>query len=187
MGTAVSALFADPVGAPLAFLLGAFPTKTLFTIARRLASQRLKMGEEGKKERKLESLQGIDTDTAERFVDEGISNIVQLAYCDPVELTMRSNLSFSYVTDCASQALAWLYFEDKLRVMKLYSARGAQEIASLIDELDGDKEEAEAAKHTLSLMAAKIELDEKVLARTLSEVALDPYTKFLRDIWHADE
>lgn len=101
---------------------------------------------------------------------------------------MRSNLSFSYVADCVSQALAWLYFEDDLRMMRLYSARGAQEIASLLDELGGDDdEEAEAAQYTLSLMAAKIELDEKVLARTMSEIALDPYTKFLRDMWHAEE
>lgn len=183
MGTAVSALFADPIGAPLAFLLGAFPTNTLFTIARRLASRRLDLGDEGKKESELERLQGIDTEVAERFLDEGISNIVQLAYCDPIDLTMRSNRSFSYVADCVSQALAWLYFEDKLPVMRQYSARGAQEIYTLVDELAGDDEESKAAQHTLSLLAKKIELDEKVLTRTLREISLDPYTKFLADIW----
>ena len=184
MGTAVSALFADPVGAPLAFLLGAFPTKTLFTIARRLASRRLELGDEGKNERKLERLQGIDTEAAERFLDEGISDIVQLAYCDPIDLTMRSNRSFSYVADCVSQALAWLYFEDRLPVMRLYSLRGAQEIVTLLDEYDGaDAKSKMAAKNTLKLLAAKIELDEKVLIRTLREISLDPYTKFLAEIW----
>jgi len=187
MGTAVSALFTDAAAAPLAFLLGAFPTSTLFTISRRLVSNRLKLGDEGKKERDLDRLQGIDTEVAERFLDEGISNIIQLAYCDPIDLTMRSNRSFSYIADCVSQALAWLYFEDKLPAMRMYSARGAQEIATLVAELDGNAEESAAAQITVSMLANKIELDENVLVRTLREVALDPYTRFLVDVWHVGE
>jgi hypothetical protein len=38
----------------------------------------------------LERLQGIKTVIAERFSDEGISTICQLAYCDPDHITMAA-------------------------------------------------------------------------------------------------
>jgi len=95
------------VALPIAFLLGAFPTRSISTIARRLARRQLNLGAdtEEKAESELEALQGVDTRIAERFADEGITTIVPLAYSDPVELTTRcASFSFSFVVDCASQA-----------------------------------------------------------------------------------
>src|SRR5438132_986517 len=104
-----------------------------------------------KDESELEKLQGIDTRTAERFADEGITTIVQFAYADPVELTMRcASFTFSFVVDCSSQALAWIYFGDNLAKLRDCSLRGAQEIANLIEELDnGSDEEKKLARQTI--------------------------------------
>jgi len=116
------------VAIPIAFFLGAFPTSTLFTIARRFTNERLKLGDSttsGLLE--LESLQSVGKEIAERFKDEGISTIVQLAYTDPLDLTIRSNFEFNYVLDFISQALLWIYFGEKLKLLQIYSLRSAIE------------------------------------------------------------
>lgn len=130
-----------------------------------MASRRLGLseaGDEGKSE--LEKLQGITPGLAERFQDEGASTILQLAYADPIDLTIRANLSFNFVIDCVSQAVAWLYFEKKLAVTRRYSLRGAHEIHTCVVELDGT-----------------------VLAKVLRQIAYDPYIEFNHDIWSNDD
>jgi hypothetical protein len=89
-GWAFAQLVKEDVGVPLAFLLGAFPTQTLFTIARRLAATRLGVSDDpdtGQLE--LEKLQSVTKTNAERFYDEGISTIAQLAYADPSSPPLR--------------------------------------------------------------------------------------------------
>jgi hypothetical protein len=59
-------------GIPPAFLIGAFPTNSLFTIARRLVGQKLNLGEEAADGKlQLGSQQDITCTNAERFLDEG--------------------------------------------------------------------------------------------------------------------
>ena len=130
--------------------------------------------------RALEGLQGIGRIQAERFRAERVSTIMQLAYSNPVDLTMRTNFSPSYVIDCCSQALAWLYFEDKLIELRGYGLRGAQEIATLIREFkDGDDMAEECVKTVTDA------LDLSTLKRVLIQIAEDPYTEFLQGIWCA--
>ena len=120
-------------------MLGAFPTGTLFTIARRLASTQLGVADDPQGQGlELEQLQSISKTNAERFYDEGIATIVQLAYTDPIDLTIRTNFDFTYVVDCFSQALLWIYFTDKSKGLAMYSLRGAQEVSSLMNSLQPD-------------------------------------------------
>jgi hypothetical protein len=126
------------VGIPIAFFLGAFPTTTLFTAARRIAGTSLGLGEEPDGTIELEKLQSIGKDHAERFKDEGISTIVQLAYTDPVDLTIRTNYEFNFIVDCVSQALLWMYIQPAgntqlANELNLLSLRGALEVAALVD------------------------------------------------------
>lgn len=194
LGFAIATLFRDEVGVAIAVLLGVFPTRTLFTIARRLVRSRLNLGsfrEEPSYE--LEALQGIRRVQAERFADEGIESILQLAYSDPIDLTIRTNFSFSYVVDCCGQALAWLYFGQDLAKMWRFGLRGGQEIYSLIAEIDklfpsetrNPQEIAKQAKKCLELVAAEMKMDPQALERSMREIAEDPYTRFLCDVWCA--
>lgn len=131
-GWAIAQFAKDYAGIPLAFLVGAFPTQTLFKISRRLADQKLGLADEpDKKQSELEKLQSIGKPAAERFAEEGIEMIVQLAYADPVDLTIRTNFDFAYVIDCASQALLWIYFEENTKKLYKFSLRGAQEAGNL--------------------------------------------------------
>jgi hypothetical protein len=183
-GWAFAQVVKTDVGVPLAFLLGAFPTSTLFLIARRLAATKLGMSEDSDSGAlELEKLQSITKTNAERFYDEGVSTIVQLAYADPVDLTIRTNFDFNYVIDCISQALLWIYFEDKTHTLAIYSLRGAQEVANLVRSLSNPQKQAEA-QATLTAVANVLNLSPASVQTTLEQVETDPYTQFICSIWH---
>jgi hypothetical protein len=106
LGISIAALGNAALRVPLAFALGVFPTNSLFTIARRLGSKQLGMADDsaaGGSE--LEKLESVGKETAEAFRDEGIASIAALAWADPIDLTIRTNLDFGFVVDCISQAL----------------------------------------------------------------------------------
>jgi hypothetical protein len=172
------------VGVAIAFFLAAFPTTTLFKLSRRLVSKNLNLGEkeeEGKLE--LEKLQCIGRSNAERYLDEGISTIAELAWSNPIDLTVRTNRELNFVIDSISQALLWIYFPD---VEKLYplSLRGAQEVSTLFDELvSKNKRIKRRAAHTLKSAADRMGLDEETCRYTLATVKDDPYAEFLYSIW----
>jgi len=177
------------VGIPVAFFLGAFPTSTLFTIARRTANQQLKLGDDpATGQLDLEKLESVGKVTAERFRDEGISTVSQLAYADPVDLTIRTNFDFNYVTDCTNQALLWLYLGDKMPLLEIYSLRGGYEAHSLLEALKKGGTAQTNAQKTLddaaALLTAKgTPISSESLQTSLHQAAYDPYTLFLVDIW----
>jgi hypothetical protein len=189
---AIAAVSADgkplglPGSIPLAFFLGAFPTNTLFTIARRVASQQLKLGDDQQTGRlDLEDLQSIGKPNAERFKDEGISTISALAYADPIDLTIRTNFDFNYVVDCVSQALAWIYFEKRTSALFDLSMRGAQEIISITKDADDhtDKDKQRMAHEAIKAGAATLNISEGAFRSTLNQIASDPYARFLWNVW----
>jgi len=124
-------------GPSLAFLLGFFPTRELFSFARRVAVKRFDFGESGEAaENELQlRIQGIDQRQAERFADNRVTTVLQLAYSDPVKLAIRGGFEFDYVVDCISQALLWIYLEADLNKVRKFGFRGAQEASNLWDEL----------------------------------------------------
>jgi hypothetical protein len=171
------------VGIPLAFFLGSFPTTTLFTIARRLGSQQLKLGDDASSGTlELENLQSIGKPNAERFKDEGITTICGLAYADPIDLTIRTNFDFNYVVDCVSQALMWIYFGKDCQALFPLSLRGAQEVSALVTWLD-DPRHKESATQTLVDAASRLNVSQGALRTTLCQIAEDPYSKFLVNVW----
>ena len=174
-----------PVAIPLAFFLGAFPTQTLFTIARRLAAQLQRLSDNQENANlELEKLQSIGKVNAERFNDEAITTITALAYADPIDLTIRTNFDFSYVVDCVSQALAWIYFGDDSQKLFEFSLRGAQEIYSVVQTADDpNDEDQERALQTINEAAAKLNIPPEAFRSTLDQIAQDPYTKFLVNAW----
>lgn len=183
----ISSIGSDQMGLrvaiPLAFFLGAFPTQTLFTIARRIGAQQLKLGENtdtGTLE--LEKLQAIGKSTAERFKDEGYATITALAYADPIDLTIRTNYDFNYIVSCVSQALMWIYFGDNATKLGRFSMIGALEIAAVLRWTDDPVKKAQAEK-TIADAAVALELSVEALRINLAQIAEDPYTTFLANIW----
>ena len=73
-----------------------------------------------------------------------MSNIVALAWMDPIDLTIRTNFEFSFVVDCISQGA----FLDLCS--RRYSAgstflrcRGAQEVSTFMDSVKSGDEGCE--------------------------------------------
>jgi len=194
-GFAFAAVLKEDVGIPIAFFLGAFPTQTLFTFARRIAVQRLGLGDQQSDTvLELMQLQSIDRSNAERFQDEGINTISTLAWADPIDLTLRTNFDFNYVLDCMSQALLWVYVQEKAKLLYPLSLRGAQEANGLIrciadlsfPVLPNTQLTPEQMRAIATLQAASVALgiNEQALLTTLDQVASDPYTQFIVKVWH---
>jgi hypothetical protein len=181
---AVSTLFNDAAAPPIAFALGAFPTDTLMLFLRRQAAQRLGLGNDiGEQKSELGDLQGVNTTLVEKFGEIGISTFLQLGYEDPIQLTMRTNLSFSFITDVVSQAQAFVYGLD-LTKTRPYSVRGAFEASEVFDESQSEDQEAKArADEVINQLVSKLERPDKIIRKILHDIHKDPYTRFLREIW----
>jgi hypothetical protein len=175
----------DDSAVPIAFLLGAFPTKMLITIARRMAAERLQFGESAATgQSELLQLQSVSKSHAERFEDEGYLSVAQLAWADPVDVTLRTNLNFYFVFDCQNQALLWVYLGPCVKDVYKYSLRGAQEATYLLERLKSkDVEIQRAAAKDLAGAATVLGMEVDALHGTLAEVKDDPYTKFLCSLW----
>lgn len=131
----------------LAFAIGVFPIQGISDLLQRLIKKFFPAQEKTAAARdQVFALSGIDTMIAERIDDADITTITQLAWADPVQLTMRTNLQFAFVLDIISQALAWVYLEGKLESLGPVGLRGAAEIGTAlkdIGEIPPDQEHVE--------------------------------------------
>lgn len=174
--------YSENLAASLAFLLGAFPTSTLFLLARRNAGKLLGLTEdptEPNKPPELEKLQGVNRPIAEAFSDIGVSTLVQLAYDDPIQLAMRTNLAFYFVLDLVSQALVAIYLD--LDIARRYSLRGSVETSSLAERVFSTEP---TAIQVAAELARELKLSEAVLAVILYQIKEDPCSKFIDAIWN---
>jgi hypothetical protein len=183
MGYAARDVFTEKLAMLIVFFLGAFPTAQLMTIARRIATQKMGFADSQEGDvSELQSLQGIDMRKAEVFAAEGITTVLQLAYCDPIRLTIRTGLSYSYIVDCASQALLWIYFEKDVALLRQGGLRSAYEVLDLwLDYVEPTTQGG--AQLVLNEMSKALNRPDSSLKNTLTQVAGDPYTQFLYLSW----
>ncbi|MCX7298418.1 MAG: hypothetical protein NTU64_16495 [Hyphomicrobiales bacterium] len=169
----------------IAFGVGIFPLEALTTILRRVLDDKLKLQSDvDSVPDRVALLSGIDRPIAERLQDADITTVPQLAWCDPIQLTMRTNLSFEFVSDIVGQSLAWVYLRDKLAVLQAFGLRGAYEIYVLMDELNSRNasEKAKALK-ALKEAAEAVKMPMDGLRYAFYQIAEDTSTKFIYDSW----
>ncbi len=186
LGISLASFIKDDVAVPFVFLLAAFPIKTLLKFSRRLVSQKFGLGEDESETGQLElqQLQAIGRTNAERFQEEGISTVAQLAWADPIDLMIKTNKDFSFVIDLVSQSLLWIYFEKNTPLLYKYSLRGAQEVCSFLDDLDSEELKTKvAAVQTRDSCAKILSMTPETFVLTLLIVRDDPYAQFLFNIW----
>lgn len=121
-------------------------------------------------------LSGVDRSVCERLSAIGVNTITQIAYSDPVQLTMRTSMSFIFILDVVSQALAWVYIEDRLNGLRKMGLRGAFELAAL----KGDAEHGNVnALVVMDQLPAILGLSAQQCANMLHQMTDDPYVQFL--------
>jgi len=189
MGYAFASL-APGVAPFVAFGLGAFPLSALIAMLRNVSEKRLGLGPTADEASdSIDRLQGINRPIVQRLAFEDISTVVQLAYCDPVRVVMRSNLSFNFVTDVMNQALAWIYFQEAMDTLRPLGLRGGVEIRTLIVDLDNpgttpqEQEDHALAVAAFPKIAAALKQDPDTLQIALRQIADDPFTIFLCKVW----
>jgi hypothetical protein len=88
-----------------------------------------------------------------------------------------------------NQALAWMYFEEKLDVIRPMGLRGAVEIRNFIEALDEDdpssphRADHARAVEALPVIAKALGQDPATVQIVFREIATDPYTEFLSAVW----
>ena len=189
IGFSFAALFRQELAVPLAFLLGSFPTQTLMKFSRRLVVERMGLGENEKDgPTELAKLQGIGRENAERFQHVDITTIPQLAWADPIDLTIRTNFEFNFLVDTISQALMWVYFEEESRKLYELSLRGSQEVNWLFRALKSEVQtNREYAERIFQDGAEALNMDCDSFMHTMRAVSEDPYTEFIVSIWAPDK
>ncbi len=183
---ALASVLKDDAALIVAFSVGGFPIQTIADMIRQLAQKRLGFTPSPDAvDDLITKLAGVDDAVFQRMSNIGVSTIGQLAETDPVQLTMRTNLTFTYLLDLASQALAWNYLETKLAILRPMGLRGACELGVLNREAtDPGTDPATAARRTnaqavISQAATALGLTTEQFANLLHQVADDPYTGFL--------
>lgn len=184
LGYAIAGIASDSAGPLIAFGAGAFPLATLIGILQRTTLSKTGNAEPvAPQDDHVIKLQGVNKAIAERLANEDITTVTQVAYCDPVRLTMRSNLTFNVVTDLMNQALAWEYLDDGMDKIRPFGLRGAVEIRHFIDALGGKGAQAVRAKQALPEVAKALGQTEPTLLNAFDEIARDPFTDYLFSIW----
>jgi hypothetical protein len=179
---ALSSLVKDDAAMIVAFAVGGFPLQMVADMLKQNALKRLNMTQVAPEITNdlLTKLAGVDSAVFERMSNIGVSTIGQLSDSDPIQLTMRTNLAFTYLLDLTSQALAWNYLEAKLVTLRPMGLRGACELGVLNKEAhtDGSAFQANAIA-VVEGAATAIGLTQEQFKNLLHQVADDPYTLFL--------
>jgi hypothetical protein len=180
LGYSFASVAKEDLGVAIAFFIGTFPTQSITKFGSRFFIQKTGLGEaESDRPNELTKLQGVGRDNAERFQELGITTIVELAWVDPVDITIRTNFDFNYIVDCVSQALLWVYFEDKTKLLYPLGFRGAQETISTLREVDSNP----TAKAAVASAAKLLDIDEEAFKNAANQVVADPYARFIDELW----
>ena len=196
LGYAVMSISPFGSGPFLAFAFGAFPLAQVQVLLKRITTNKLGLetGPDHLKDQ-VGKLDGIDPPTADRLADGDILTIAQLAYCDPVQISMRTNLSFNAVIVAQSQAIAWVYLDDNAHQLAGIGLRGAIEIRKFCDDLEAETD-PDGSSHQLLQTAslrtatapdqtARPAIPPAGLRNAFAVIAQDPFTQFLVEVWNS--
>ncbi len=170
---------------PTAFILGAFPLGALLSMFRKIGRQKLNVADaEERGGSELIKLQGIDAAMAERFAAENLTTICQLAYSDPIRMTIRTNLGFSYIVDLIAQALLMIYSGESYKKWLQLGLRGGFEVTNILDGLEnGDPQEVTDSEQIIKELAGSLGISPSAVRNIMWEVANDPYMEFIYASW----
>ncbi|HYV35756.1 MAG TPA: hypothetical protein VE988_08635, partial [Gemmataceae bacterium] len=181
--------FTSNLALPMAYLMGTLPTGTIMAVGSRAAAKWLQLTDApNRSQTALQVLASVDTYLAERFADEGLTTMEQLAYTNPVRLSIRTGLNFSVILSCTGEALLGSFWRDseQLAIARKYGLSGCYEVATLWEHFESsDPSNHQLADAIIAALAADMSTPRAGIENVLMEVALDPFTQFQRESWAA--
>lgn len=176
----------DQVGAVVAVFLGAFPFQTIVAAMRRNPALKGLMIDATEPQYELkDKIRSVNLAIAEQLDEQGISTIVQLAYCDPIDVAIRSGYEINWIADWQAEAIVCTYFPKEKPILDRYGLRGSIEIGGLIEDLEGDDPiYSQRADVLIKSVASELNRPTEVVIRIFVEIAYDPYAEFLKALWH---
>jgi hypothetical protein len=155
VAAAVAAIFSAGLVAGLqptvGFAIGLISIPVLFEAVADQASKYLNVKTtEGDTTTKIAVLQGATPDVIDALSDIDIQSTVQLAYCDPINVMMSTNLAWVVIIDLIDQALLFNYMGADVAKIRSGGYRGCIEAATIGANLNGDDKQQAAGKASLT-------------------------------------
>lgn len=118
----------------LCFIAGVAPFQLLINIAdanmSKISKEWSRRGKPGT--RPVVQIEGIDSITAERLSEEGISSIHELALCNPGEIARRTKFPETYVRDWKDQAILFILSADVIVLNEMHDKREKQYLNDIL-------------------------------------------------------
>lgn len=136
------------------FAIGLISIPVLFEIISDRASKVLNVKTtEGDASTAIKILQGATSDVIDTLNDLDIESTVQLAYCDPMNVMMSTNLPWVVIIDMIDQALLFNYIGADVAKIRGGGYRGSIEVATIGAHLNGTPEQRIVGLRSLSNFA----------------------------------
>jgi hypothetical protein len=124
---------AGEVASIVAFAIGAFPIEYLKKFVMNAAAPKLgTMNKNLISSPKWETINGITEQVVEKFEEQEVENVHQLASADPFRLHFNTNIEFITILDYIDQAILLAYMDEKdVELLKKNGITGAIDLAIL--------------------------------------------------------
>ena len=155
----------------LGFAIGLVSIPALFQAVSDKASKLLNIKTtEGDTATKIGVLQGATPEVIDALGNIDIQSTVQLAYSDPINIMMSTNLGWVVIIDLIDQALLFNYIGTDIAKIRSGGYRGCIEVATIGANLNGHAKQKRAGTSSLSNLATLLgwpELKAMDLVQTL--------------------
>lgn len=188
VAAAVAAIFSAGLAAGLqptvGFAIGLISIPVLFEAVADKASKTLNVKTtEGDTSTKIAVLQGATPDVIDALSDIDIQNTVQLAYCDPINVMMSTNLAWVVIIDLIDQALLFNYMGADAAKIRSGGYRGCIEAATIGANLNGNDKQQAAGKASLTDLATMLGWSEAKALDLVQTLYFDAQVNLIWDMF----
>lgn len=168
----------------LGFAIGLLSIPVLFEAMADKASKFINIKTtEGDITTKIAVLQGATPDVIDTLSDLDIQSTVQLAYCDPITLIVRTNLAWVVIIDLIDQALLFNYLGAEVAKIRSGGYRGCIEVATIGANLNGDAKQKLVGSASLSNFATLLGWQEPKALDLVQTLYTDAQVNLIWDLF----
>jgi len=174
----------DSLQPALGFAIGLLSIPVLFEAMADKASKYFKIKTtEGDITTKIAVLQGATPDVIDTLSDLDIQSTVQLAYCDPITVIVRTNLAWVVIIDLIDQALLFNYLGSEVAKIRSGGYRGCIEVATIGANLNGDARQKLVGSASLSNFATLLGWQEPKALDLVQTLYTDAQVNLIWDLF----